>query len=399
MSASSFRTNHARPAVFLMILSGCSGQETPIAPADAPGLDIVRAQQALPPTITFKGLKDGCKLFDITVKDNLGRPTTLSKVEVQGTEIGKVSSTGPHAVTKTPSPGLTDLFTIQYVPAQEAVTVTVCPVAKFKSSYYFVRAFHTATRVVSSELSVSEQTSQSYFGTTFVGLFEIPKPFEKVDIEQLKKSVVTDNIKDIKVFKRVTRADFTVVNVNGTLIDNTKPGTAVLIADPPTEVILLVLEVCAVSQRATGSPRPGSVIDFAICPENVPLAIPLPPLPPPLPEGELRRFILACRAMEVAIAQFADPDVAVRDQATATALALLIAERKSTFFEVLSQLGSVTDREFNDPDSKFNRLRRALEATSCIVGALKQALSSGDAEVRARARDVLARGIFNPFGN
>ena len=44
---------------------------------------------------------------------------------------------------------------------------------------------------------------------------------------RLRKTVVTDNIKDIKIFKRKFRDEFTTVNVNGTLIDPTKPGTAV----------------------------------------------------------------------------------------------------------------------------------------------------------------------------
>ena len=70
--------------------------------------------------------------------------------------------------------------------ASQIVTITVCPVKNFRSASFVVRAFHTGGNAVTSELSVSEQSSQSYFGVTFVGLFDIPKPFEKVNMDELR---------------------------------------------------------------------------------------------------------------------------------------------------------------------------------------------------------------------
>jgi hypothetical protein len=75
----------------------------------------------------------------------------------------------------------------------------------------------------------------------------------------------------------------------------------------------------------------------------------------------------------------------------------LVAERKRIFFAVLSAIGSISESDFHDPNSDFNRRRRALEDESCGLRILRNALKSTNPEVSGRARAVLAGGSFDPF--
>lgn len=210
-----------------------------------------------PPTIKFKGLEKGCKVFEITDMDGF-KKGGVSRVDVDNfAEDIQKPKVNPEEDGYTKS---NHLHQFHFIPSEEKVTLTVCPKAGEKSISFKIVAYDAQPSPNPRNVEVKEGMLVCLLcDATFHTLFDNVKKIGKKDCEkQAKSRSQSDNLKDLKF-----QCNDNFIFVSGNLIDPKKPGTLAFIIDPPAEIFLFVLELCVTTDEEL------------FCPVDVPMDLPL----------------------------------------------------------------------------------------------------------------------------
>ena len=225
------------------------------------------------PTITYKGLENGCKIFEITDKDrviNL-QDGKISKVVVSGTNINP-SSTMP-AVEPQSVVGTTSTF-VYPDPGADKVKIKVCGLTRENLSDFKLTAFDKDGIMSNNVLVVN----------LLVQIHPIREPLDWQVTLPFKKSTVCDAAKDLVPIELV---ELRLTSTNPIIVDKTpnlsgpifidrisdepldcsaiirstlQPSTPAVLGiagDPEGDFFLSVLEICIVDSE-----------DNVICPDN-----------------------------------------------------------------------------------------------------------------------------------
>ena len=225
------------------------------------------------PTITYKGLENGCKIFEITDKDrviNL-QDGKISKVVVSGTNINP-SSTMP-AVEPQSVVGTTSTF-VYPDPGADKVKIKVCGLTRENLSDFKLTAFDKDGTMSNNVLVVN----------LLVQIHPIREPLDWQVTLPFKKSTVCDAAKDLVPIELV---ELRLTSTNPIIVDKTpnlsgpifidrisdepldcsaiirstlQPSTPAVLGiagDPEGDFFLSVLEICIVDSE-----------DNVICPDN-----------------------------------------------------------------------------------------------------------------------------------
>jgi len=234
------------------------------------------------PTITYKGLENGCKIFEITDKDrtiNL-QDGKISKVVVSGNNINP-SSVMP-AVEPQSVVGTTSTF-VYPDPGADKVKIKVCGLTRETLSDFKLTAFDKDGTMSNNVLVVN----------LLVQIHPIREPLDWQVTLPFKKSTVCDAAKDIVPIELV---ELRLTSINPIIVDKTpnlsgpifidrisdepldcsaiirstlQPSTPAVLGiagDPEGDFFLSVLEICIVDLE-----------DNVICPDNYSTSILLSP--------------------------------------------------------------------------------------------------------------------------
>ncbi|MGI0056040.1 MAG: hypothetical protein ACREAK_01565 [Nitrosarchaeum sp.] len=239
------------------------------------------------PTITYKGLENGCKIFEITDKDrviNL-QDGKISKVVVSGTNITPSSAmpaVGPQSVV-----GTTTTF-VYPDPGADKVKIKVCGLTGENLSDFKLTAFDK-DGVMSNNVLVVNLLVQ--FHPIIEPSFTATLPFKKTTFCDSAKDLVPielveltlTSVNPIKVDKtpnlsgpifidRISDEPLDCSAIIKSTLQPTTPAVLGIAGDPEGDFFLSVLEICIVDSENNVS-----------CPDNYSTSILLSP--PPLPIG------------------------------------------------------------------------------------------------------------------
>ena len=237
------------------------------------------------PTITYKGLENGCKIFEITDKDRVVnlQDGKISKVVVSGTNINPTSvmpAVGPQSVV-----GTTTTF-VYPDPGADKVKIKVCGLTGENLSDFKLTAFDkdgvmsNNVLVVNLLVQIHPIIEPSFFTATL--------PFKKSTICDSAKDVVpieivplvltstnpiivdkTPNISGQIFIDRISDEPLDCSAIIRSTVQPTSPAVLGIAGDPEGDFFLSVLEICIIDSQ-----------DNVICPDNYATSILLSPEPP-----------------------------------------------------------------------------------------------------------------------
>jgi len=230
------------------------------------GTQNVFAEQP-PPQITYKGLKNGCKVFEIKDFDKNGplitsgpdagkREGLISMVTVSSNFFGNVDVDSATVDPATPNMvgdfgdvGGKSLVYVDNKP--HTVTLKVCP--KVQGQVQFEVSAKDEDGLKSSTVFVTEVKANAPDGIGNGVVFNFPNAviLKKLDcaklmkVGEIEKITESENVKDIKVKScREGIPGTTVVELEGSLEDASKPGIVTYAGDPVGDFFLSVVEIC-----------------------------------------------------------------------------------------------------------------------------------------------------------
>jgi len=225
------------------------------------------AQISSPLKITFKGLEDRCKVFEITDinEGKLGGGGRVMKVEVEGSNVKDSPTTVPVIV-----PAQIDNNFIFEKGTPVKIVITICPDDPALPMEFTLRAFSTDKELLQVRVhNVITEAVEGKEDGTFEASFLVPKVgiCDKVKKKFMEQKDVTlecseKTKEEVKEFLEggaggtsLTGATFTLDSVTGFPAE---PGTLVTVSgsantpetlavgvNPPTNWILMVLEICS----------------------------------------------------------------------------------------------------------------------------------------------------------
>jgi len=222
------------------------------------------AQTSSPLKITFIGLKDECKVFEITDinEGKLGGGGRVMKVEVEGSNVKDSPTTVPVIV---PVRIGSNFIFEKGTPVK--IVITICPDDPALPMEFTLRAFSTAKELLQVRVhNVITEAAEGRGDDTFEAIFLVPKVgiCDKVKKKFMEQKDVTlecaeKTKEEVKEFLEgetpLTGATFTLDGVTGF---PTEPGTLVTVSgsantpetlavgvNPATNWILMVLEICS----------------------------------------------------------------------------------------------------------------------------------------------------------
>jgi len=234
------------------------------------------------PTITYKGLENGCKIFEITDKDrtiNL-QDGKISKVVVSGTNI-KPSSVMP-AVEPQSVVGTTSTF-VYPDPGADKVKIKVCGLTGENLSDFKITAFDKDGTMSNNVLVVNLLVQ--FHPIREPSFFTATLPFKKSTICESAKGLVpieivplsltgvnpiivdkSPNLKGEIFIDRISDDPLDCVALIRDTVKPTSPAVLGIAGDPDGDFFLSVLEICIVDSE-----------DNVSCPDNYATSILLSP--------------------------------------------------------------------------------------------------------------------------